>query len=220
MSCRVPYCNSPTSRWGNLCNTHRARQRRHGHPKQRAVTKAELAHYVQFVRKRKARNPESPFWGSVAGRWAGLVEHARGVTGAYYSGKPMIGWEVKACASIVKIAGNVEAQAVVDTALGMYVMLEMEDPRRFLSDEAFRFQLVRRIRGLTEVNAGEWYDHKTGRTKRAYRDLSPRTTGIMADLLVRTFGAPGVMLAKREAEDLAKGKQNVAELGDAVRALQ
>ena len=79
---------------------------------------------------------------------------------------------------------------------------------------------MRRIRGLTEVNAGEWYDHRTGKTKRAYRDLSPRTTAIMADLLVQTFGAPGVMLAKREAQDLAKGKQQVAELGEAVEAMQ
>ena len=101
----------------------------------------------------------------------------------------MVGWEVKACASVVKIAENVEADVVVETALGMYVMLEM-DPRRFLSDEAFRFQLVRRIRGLTEVDAGVWWDHKTGRNKKAYRDLSPRSMQIMGDLLVKTFGTP------------------------------
>jgi hypothetical protein len=61
---------------------------------------------------------------------------------------------------------------------------------------------------------------RAGKTKRVYRDLSPRTTAIMADLLVQTFGAPSVMLAKREAEDLAKGALEVAELGEAVRALQ
>jgi hypothetical protein len=101
----------------------------------------------------------------------------------------------------------------------MYVMLEM-DPRRFASDQAFRTQLVRRVRGLTEVNAGVWWDHRAGRNKRAYKDLSPRTTAIMGELLVRAFGAPGVMLARKEAEELAKGKQEVQELGDAVRALQ
>jgi hypothetical protein len=183
------------------------------------VTKTELAHYVEFVRKRKQRNPQSPFWKSVEGRWAGLVEHARGVTGEFYRGRAMVRHEVQACDAVVKIAENVEAQAVVETALGIYVMLEM-DPRRFLSDQAFRFQLVRRVRGLTEVNAGEWFDHKTGKTKRAYKDLSPRTTVIMADLLVQTFGAPGVMLAKREAEDLAKGAQQVKELAAAVEGLQ
>jgi hypothetical protein len=219
MPCRVPYCTGPTSRFGTHCYTHRARQRRHGHPLQRAVTKAELAHYVAFVRKRKARNPASPFWKVVEGRWAGLVEHARGVTGEFYSGRPMIRHEVQACDAVVKIAENVEPDVVVETALAMYVMLEM-DPRRFLSDDAFRWQLVRRLRGLTEVNAGEWYDHKTGKTKRAYRDLSPRTTAIMARLLVQTFGAPGVMLAKKEAEDLAKGKQHIEEMGEAVRAMQ
>jgi hypothetical protein len=183
------------------------------------VTKTELGHYFEFVRKRKQRNPASALWKTVEGRWAGLVKHARGVTGEFYRGRAMVRHEVQACDAIVKVAENVEAPVVVETALGMYLMLEL-DPRRFLSDQAFRFQLVRRVRGLTEVNAGEWYDHKTGKTKRAYRDLSPRTTAIMADLLVQTFGAPGVMLAKREAEDLAKGAQQVAELGEAVRALQ
>jgi hypothetical protein len=219
MPCRVPHCNAPTSRWGTLCYSHKARQRRHGDPLQRGVGKSELAHYVAFVRRRRTKNPDNPFWGATKGRWAALVEHAGGIIKAYYSGRAMVSLEVKACESIVKIAENVEADVVIETALGMYCFLEM-DPRRFLSDQAFRFQLVRRIRGLTEVNAGVWHDHKTGKTKRAYRDLSPRTTAIMADLLVQAFGAPGVMLAKREAEDLAKGAQQVAELGEAVRALQ
>lgn len=220
MSCRVPSCSSAaSSRWGVYCDSHKVRQRRHGHPLQRAVSKSELAHYVAFVRQRKARNPDNPFWGATKARWGGLIEHAQGVMKTYYSGRPMVGWEIKACESLVKIAENVEADVVVEAALGMYVMQEM-DPRRFHSDEAFRFQLVRRISGLTDVNAGVWWDYKAGRNKRAYKDLSPRSTQIMADMLVKTFGTPGVMLAKREAEDLAKGKQHLAELGEAVRALQ
>lgn len=219
MHCRMPYCNRPTSRWGTYCNTHKSRNRRHGHPSQRGVSKAELAHYVKIVRQRKKRNPGNPFWSAVRARWAGLVEYARGEVRTFYSGKPMVGWEVKACDAIIKIADNVEPDEVVETALAMYVMLET-DPRRFVSDQAFRFQLVRRIRGLTDVNVGVWWDHKDGRNKRAYRDLSPRTAEIMADFLVRVFGAAGVMLAKKEAEDLAKGKQHLAELGNSVRALQ
>src|SRR5262249_6860510 len=117
MSCRIPRCSGPTSRWGTLCYSHRSRQRRHGHPLQRAVTKTELGHYVEFVRKRKARNPDSPFWATVEGRWAGLVEHARGVTGDFYRGRAMVRHEVQACDAIVKVAENVEAPVVVKTAL-------------------------------------------------------------------------------------------------------
>src|SRR5262249_28585994 len=152
-----------TTGWSTLCNSHKSRKRRHGHPTQRGVSKAELAHYVKIVRQRKRRNTNNPFWNAVGARWAGLVEYARGEVKTFYTGKPMVGWEVKACDAIVKVAENVEVQAVVETALAMYLMLEC-DPRRFLSDEAFRFQLVRRIRGLTEVNAGTWWDHNAGRT--------------------------------------------------------
>jgi hypothetical protein len=80
--------------------------------------------------------------------------------------------------------------------------------------------LVRRVRGLTEVNASHYWDHRTGRKKRVYRDLPPRATAIMAELLAATFGTPGVMLGKREAQDLERGREHTAALGDAVRALR
>ena len=42
---------------------------------------------------------------------------------------------------------------------------------------------MRRVRGLTLTNAGQYCDHKTGRIKRVYRDAKPKTTAYLAELL-------------------------------------
>ena len=64
----------------------------------------------------------------------------------------------------------------------MYLMLEQEEPRRFRSDDGFRFQLARRVRALTDVNQGTWYDHWAQRVKRVYRDTAPKTTACIGEL--------------------------------------
>ncbi len=117
--CRVPGCNAPVSRWGSLCSTHKTRQRRHGHPQQQGVTKAELAPYAAIIRLRKARNPDSPLWPGIEARWFALVDHCRGVVAASLQGKAMNRFERQACYELVKLADHAEAAEVVETALAV-----------------------------------------------------------------------------------------------------
>ncbi|SDH69440.1 hypothetical protein [Roseospirillum parvum] len=217
-TCRVPGCTAPVTRWGSLCSTHKSRQRRHGHPQQTGVTKAELVPFVALVRQRKSRNPDSPLWGQIEARWAALVEHCRGVVAQALDGRAMNRHQRQACVEVVRIADHVEPWTVIETALALYMMQE-HDHRRFQSDDAFRHQLSRRLRGLTDVNAGSWFDHGSGRVKRVYRDLPATTTLTMAAMLNEAFGLPGLMLARREEEDARKRRDEVHQLGEAVRNL-
>lgn len=217
--CRVPGCTAPSSRWGTLCSTHKSRQRRHGHPMQDGVTKAELAPYRAIIRQRKANNPNSPFWPSIEARWNALVDHCRGVVAAYLNGKAMNRNERQACQEVVKLAEHVEAGEVVETALALYLMHE-QAPRRFLSDDAFRHQLSRRLRGLADVNAGTWFDHTTNKVKRVYRDLPATSALVMGAMLAETFGVAGLLLARREEEDAEKRRRENEELAQAVKDLK
>jgi hypothetical protein len=80
-------------------------------------------------------------------------------------------------------------------------------PRRFRSDRAFRTQLVRRVRGLTDLNAGSWFDHQTGKTKRAYKELSPRAAAVMSQWLADAFGGVGLHLTRLEQNEADKKQQ-------------
>jgi hypothetical protein len=117
------------------------------------------------------------------------------------------------------LADHVEAREVIETALAMY-LLESYDPRQFRSDAAFRTQLVRRLRGLTEANAGVWYDRSTGKTKRAYRELPPRSVACMADWLVTAFGVVGIYIARLERMDWVKEAEERKALHTALAGLR
>ena len=216
--CRVPGCTTPASRWGTLCSTHKSRQRRHGHPSQEGITKADLAPFLAVIRQRKARNPDSPLWPGIEARWAALVDHCRGVVATALDGRAMNRDERTACHEVVKLAEHVEPAEVVETALALYLMHEQQ-PRRFLSDDAFRHQLSRRLRGLAEVNAGTWFDHTTNKVKRVYRDLPATATQVMGAMLVEAFGLAGLLLARREAEDAEKQRREIEDLAQAVKEL-
>ena len=108
-------------------------------------------------------------------------------------------------------------QEAIETVIAVYVMQEIE-PRRFRSGRAFRFQLVRRLRRLTDVNVGEYWDQTAGRTKRVYRDLPPRVTEVFARIVTETIGGPCMHLAQRaiggrekaEAQQRARQRLNDA----------
>ncbi|MBZ9671645.1 hypothetical protein [Mesorhizobium sp. ES1-3] len=48
-------------------------------------------------------------------------------------------------------------------------------PYRFQSEDAYRFQVARQFRSLTDASVGIHWDHKAGKSKLVYRDVAPRT---------------------------------------------
>ena len=117
------------------------------------------------------------------------------------------------------VAENSEPWAVITTALAMFI-LQDQHPRRFTSDDAFDFQLVRRVLRLAPTNAGTYWDHKDNRPKKVYRDVPPRVMKALAAPLKEAFGAPGLMLAAKQKEDAQRGADERRRLADALGDLQ
>lgn len=217
-TCRASGCFEHTaSRFASYCPRHRSRQRRHGAPDQRAVTKSDLTPFLAIVTARIERNLDSPLWDTLEGRWSALVDHASRLAEGCGQ-RVVIRHERRAAAEITKLGTDVEPRAVVVTALALIVMW-MVDPHRFRSDQGFRAQLVRRVRGLTETNAGTWFDHREGRLRRAYRDLPPRAAAVIAEWLIAIFGAAGAHLGSLELADRKKEAEQRDELKEALTLL-
>jgi len=201
--CTVPGCSRPLtrhSRFRNHCEIHHSRQRRHGHPEQRGILVSDLTYYKKLVRSRIAKNKTSDLWTQLADRWRLLTDQCQARMDSWNSGKAQSTTEVRAAYELLKVGQHVELRPILETVLALY-LLQDADPRRFRSDEAFLFQLVRRIRGLTHVNAGEYHDHISGKTKRVYRDLPPRVVRSIGHLLAHVFGLAGVYFAQLERKD-------------------
>jgi hypothetical protein len=199
--CRAPGCGSPTtSRYSVYCSRHQSRLRRQGDVAQEAISKAELKTYLKLVRQRIEKNPDNPAWGQLEARWQSVVEHANGILNGFREGKAGASYARRAATEVLKIAESAQPRDVIQVLLAMYVMEELEK-RRFRSDPGFRFQLVRRVRALADVNAGTRYDYKSNKVRRVYREMSPRAVATMGQWLADTLGGAGARLAKMERED-------------------
>jgi hypothetical protein len=210
-TCRVSGCISPITRYGAFCNRHKSASRRHGHPAQSPVTVAQLRPHLRAIRARVERNAKSPLWPAADARWLAIIELAQGVLDQRAAGRAGSTFEARAASEVTKLAASVEPRAVVETVLAMYSLYE-HDGRLFKSEDAFRAQVVRRVRGLAEVNVSKW-TNGSGQTKRAYSELPPRATEIIAHWLVTAFGAAGLHIARLERKLAESTEQERQEFG-------
>lgn len=186
---------------------------------QEGVTVHDLRPYLALVELRKAKNPGSEAWAILVARWGVVLDHAQATLQRFSEGHAGGRVERLAAYHLAKVGEEVEAWTVVKTALAMFIM-EEQRPSRFSNDDAFDFQLVRRVRGLAESNAGQYWDHKEQRTKKVYRDIPPRVMQAMAQPLKMAFGAPGLTLAAKEREDIQRVNDERKRLTNALEGLQ
>lgn len=217
--CHASGCTGQTTGYSTLCDHHKQAQRRHGHPAQTAVSSQELRPYIALVENRRKKNPSSDAWAILATRWEAIVQRSREVLARYSSGQPAHRATVAAAHHLKTVAENSESWDVVRTALAIYLLQDAE-PRRFRSDAAFDYQLVRRVIRLAPVNAGTYWDNQRGKVKKVYRDVPPRVTEAIAAALKEAFGAPGLMLAERERKDSLRAAEEKQKLASALRDLE
>ena len=200
------YVAQAATEFGRYYPRHATAKRNHGDVHQNGVTKAELKPYVEIVRARKTKNPGKPAWLSMEARWIALVGIADGIIAEARKGKPMKRYKRLAAYELRRLGDHVGPEKVIETVLALYLMQD-RDPQRFRSDTAFWTQLVRRVRGLTKVNAGVWPDSETGKSKIAYSVLDPGTTGTLAAWIVEALGVAGVWLVKLERHEREREEQ-------------
>lgn len=216
--CAAPGCLEATAGYSTLCHQHKQVQRRHGHAAQVGVTVHALRPYGVRVAARRAKNRDSNAWVILGQRWEVVVEHSRQTLANFGAGQADLRHSVQAAEQVRNLADSVPPEAVVQTALAMFLYRD-DQPRRFRSDRAFDFQLVRRVRGLSTLNAGTYWDGESKRNKMVYRDLPPRTTEALAGALKDAFGLAGVMLAGKERQEAALAHEDQHRLAQALEAL-
>ncbi len=217
--CAAASCTSVAAGFSTLCSGHRKTKTRHGHPMQMAISATRLAPYLRRVQARNRGNVDSEAWSILAKRWSVIVEDSLRTIEAYQLGHASVRHHVQAAEQVRTLDGLGNPMSVAQVALAMYLMADAE-PRAFVSDDAFDFQLVRRVRALAPINSGTYWCHKAARIKRVYRDLPPRVIGVLADQLKEAFGLAGLQLAGLERRKDDHGTIEQRRLADAIGALQ
>lgn len=211
--CKVSGCGRQATRYGVHCNGHKTQARRHGDAEQVGIKKAEIQHYVGVVRRRIGKNPDSDLWPTLDRRWLLLQDYVRPIRASCFR------YEREAAEEVLEIAQHAEPRAVVETALAVFVMYWWGNPRRFRSDRAFWFQLVRRVRALSPLSTEQHYSRAEGRMKRVPRELSPRAIETLADWLGDVVGKAGVKLADMERREADERQEAATKLSGVIAAL-
>jgi len=186
---------------------------------QTSISSAELRPYLETVRKRIAKNSTNPIWEKLEDRWLLLVQTAQEHVERIEAGTPYVRYHREAWSDLARLGKEVQPREVIETILAVYLM-EGWNPRRFVDDRAFGFQLVRRVRSLSTVAVAEYHDFKSGKQKKVYRDFKPKTCEYLASILKTTFGVAGLAVARLEARDRQQQEADKQSFFDHLSALQ
>jgi len=190
--CILPGCHKRAAGYSRLCETHRTRQRRHGAPDQRTITKLDLKPFVQEVEAWMARNPGNMTWSSAEQRLSALLTGGSRVAQA-----SMHGPTKRAALELQRVGVAAEGRTIVVIVLALYLMKEV-NPSAFRSERAFRLALARRVRSVSPLSFPR-RNGADGRKRIASRELAPREAEAFASLLISALGPIGVYIAGRRA---------------------
>jgi len=219
MYCYVPGCHLRAPGWSRYCSTHKSRNRRHGHPCQQGVTKADLRPYLEIIDGYRERNPENPTWTALQEQWDVLASASRALVTGFHAGRAVQRHQRQAAEEILNLDANGKAAAAIDTSAAL-ILMRYRTPSRFRSDNSVYFQVSRRVRSLTDTHVGTWWDNSVQRVKRVYRDVPPRTARALGQALVQQFGELGFWLHGKEQERNRRERERVDALHRALGNLE
>jgi hypothetical protein len=99
------------------------------------------------------------------------------------------------------------------TVAALFLMRDQES-YRFVSDQAFRFQLVRLWRSNTRLSFGSYYNEKTDKTVAVYKPLPPRVIEAIAGLLIEAYSRFGAHVIAADKNALVKRQALVKSLAE------
>ena len=214
--CQAKNCQNPAaSRYSRHCRHHKSTLRRQGAIDQVGIRKSELNPFLATVRRRIERNPDSPLWPELDDAWVGIVSDAR------YEAQKQIGnrYERSAANEVLNIDADAPTREIVTTAVAMFIHWK-EHPGRYVSDNAFRVQLARRVRALSARHRGSVYDHTQGRQRAIYREMTPKAGAILGHKLAKAFGFAGLQIAEFEERERKQAQQSRQSIMDSIKELK
>ena len=210
--CSVRGCTkSASGQFGSMCAGHQQRNRRHGDARQDSIRYAEIKPYVVRVEKLIERDKSGKIENGLDKLVAIVREYAEGIVSDFEHGRAMNKHKVAAAKEILTVFLDFTPAQCASVRAGMYLFQDVNE-HRFASDRGFTFELVRRFRSISDANIGLYEDGYTGRVRRAYKEIPPKTIEQLGAMLIEGF--------KRFVAHVRLHEQRKAELEREARALQ
>ena len=211
-TCKAAGCGKLAAGYSTLCDNHRKTKSRHGHPLQTAVRRRELEPYEKAVKRWLETRSSPEAWNILEDHWKALTASCGAYRERVGHGRPYQKNIRQACETILRVDAEKHHREAIIRVLAMGY-LRYSQPRRFQSEQAYHFQVARQFRSLTDASVGIHWDHEAGRTKRVYRDVSPRTLkALWNKLLEAKLPIYGEMIGKADMEERSRRTYKLDEV--------
>jgi hypothetical protein len=228
---RVCQCGKPlhanpfAATWvSNWCEACRKRIKRHGDVRQTPVRKGEVRKIVVrlkgLVKRTRQQEQVEAVFREIGSRLLDVTTDDLTQPAADGTVKPWTNlWMTHAIDELQRVVGDIEAVQSGWLVAAMFVLQQEERPRRFASDDGFRFQLVRMWRSQTALACGSTYDAKRDRVISWHKDLPARVTRHLSEILVTAYGSVSGYMTTAVRKDRERQAVFRAKLDAAFRPL-
>ena len=171
-----------------MCETHRKRARRYGDPRlSHCLTKAELLPYLRQVRRIIRRGNQEKVETALAKikqKLADSVHDELAERATWIFRGPL--WVLQALEEIKRVVPDVDAIESGILIAACFVS-RMHEPRRWPSDRAFVFDLVRSWRKQTNLVSRSYWSAAKQRPIKTYQELRPATVETIGEMLIDAY---------------------------------
>ncbi len=224
--CGKPFHANPfASTWvSNYCEACRKRIKRHGDVRQTPVRKGEVREIVmrlkRLVKQTRQQEQVEAVFRDIGSRLLDVTTDDLTQPVPNGKQKPWANlWMTCAIDELQRVIGDIDAVQSGLVIAAMFVLQQEKGPPRFVSDDGFRFQLVRMWRSQTTLAFGSTYDAKRDKAIGWYKDLPARVTRHLSEILVTAYGPVAGYMTTAVRKDRERQAVFRAKLDAAFRPL-
>lgn len=217
--CRVDGCFRTATKFSHLCERHRNVARVHGDPLQRGITKAELKPYLKAIRDYLEKRSGPRAEAIISRDWERVLSGSKTFLERAGRGEPHNLHSRNAALIVVDVNGEQRPTDIAVTlmALGYFYA---DQPRRWASDQGFRFQAVRMFRKLAKHQT-DYSWTRTGQMIRSSAKRCPQgtTKALWQSIASTGFVGYGIQIQQQiEKERRMRQKDRIADLREILGA--
>jgi hypothetical protein len=200
--CSTSGCPNPTrSKLSGLCDRCRGRLRRLGHAEQSVPDGHRMVELCRRMETQRGSLRMPQHFKALEAQWSQVIATLAGIATPTYGNQKRLThnkWETEAAAMLRDVFEQMTLTRALDL-LGALMLLRLERPDFFRSDEAFRCTVIEMFRRETLYGRHiVSVDEETGGIRSYRRDVSRQTRNSAFGFLYSAIGAAAQALATRE----------------------
>ena len=221
--CTINGCNSARKSGHRYCNHHKKILMYRGDAEQSKIPQRNINFAIKSVQLLARENSPNPAWGelmeAVGRNWDIASHHVNTELNKYSQGRAMSRPYINGLRICYDIFNNLGLEQAFNIYCGWQYLQEF-NPHQFISDTAFRHQLIRTLRNKAKSYRASDINKTTGKPNVYASPLYITERDAVWDIMSQIFGATGIHLYKQIEKRAEKIRLNKEKYYAALRRIE